>query len=215
MYSPENTNEPETENGNKSNTTVNNNNESSSHIDRSVREYQAASQAVSNFYENDYDYEKEQMREELEYLRQEIKDMGYFASNYANRIDVLCDIADRILNGTDKLVGLGDVNPSERGHVTIYTPNSRYYGKCLKYHIENSIRKSFVVSNAFPDKFFDLDRCFVVNRLNIDGTDKQLYAKIKQKIAPCSVVLIMAGVYSTYSKWIDKEIEISKNEFAY
>ena len=68
---------------------------------------------------------------------QEIKDMGYFASNYANRIDVLCDIADRILNGTDKLVGLGDVNPSERGHVTIYTPNSRYYGKCLKYHIEN------------------------------------------------------------------------------
>lgn len=68
---------------------------------------------------------------------QEIKDMGYFASNYANRIDVLCDIADRILNGTDKLVGLGDVNPSEHGHVTIYTPNSRYYGKCLKYHIEN------------------------------------------------------------------------------
>ena len=34
----------DTENSNKSNTTVNNNNESSSHIDRSVREYQAASQ---------------------------------------------------------------------------------------------------------------------------------------------------------------------------
>ena len=51
--------------------------------------------------------------------------------------------------------------------------------------------------------------------IHTNGTDKQLYAKIKQKIAPCSVVLIMAGVYSTYSKWIDKEIEISKNEFAY
>ena len=49
MYSSENTNEPDTENSNKSNTIVNNNNESSSHIDRSVREYQAASQAVSNF----------------------------------------------------------------------------------------------------------------------------------------------------------------------
>lgn len=58
MYSSDNTNEPDTENGNKSNTIVNNNNESSSHIDRSVREYQAALQAVSNFYENDYDYEK-------------------------------------------------------------------------------------------------------------------------------------------------------------
>lgn len=51
MYSSDNTNEPDIENSNKSNTTVNNNNESSSHIDRSVREYQAASQAVSNFYE--------------------------------------------------------------------------------------------------------------------------------------------------------------------
>jgi len=50
--------------------------------------------------------------------------------------------------------------------------------------------------------------------LHTNGTDKQLYDGIKAKIAPTSVVLIMAGVYSSYSKWIDKEIQISKEGFS-
>ncbi len=50
--------------------------------------------------------------------------------------------------------------------------------------------------------------------LHTNGTDKDLYEAIKRKISPCSVVIIMAGVYSSYSKWIDKEIKISKEEFA-
>ena len=37
---------------------------------------------------------------------------------------------------------------------------------------------------------------------------------IKNKIRPCHVVIIMAGVYSTYSKWINKEIKISLEEFS-
>jgi hypothetical protein len=41
-------------------------------------------------------------------------------------------------------------------------------------------------------------------------TDKQLEVAIENKIRPCSAVLIMAGMYSTYSKWINKEIEIAK-----
>ncbi|WP_223518126.1 MULTISPECIES: TIR domain-containing protein [unclassified Pseudomonas] len=41
-------------------------------------------------------------------------------------------------------------------------------------------------------------------------TDKQLEAAIENQIRPCSAVLIMAGMYSTYSKWINKEIEIAK-----
>lgn len=68
---------------------------------------------------------------------QDVKDMGYFASTYANRIDVLCDIVDRILNGTDKLAGIGSVEPASNGYVSLYLPNSNYYGKCLKYHISN------------------------------------------------------------------------------
>ncbi|NLV73353.1 MAG: molecular chaperone Tir, partial [Chloroflexi bacterium] len=41
-----------------------------------------------------------------------------------------------------------------------------------------------------------------------------LYEAIKEQIRPCHIVLIMAGVYSTYSKWINKEIQISKTDFA-
>jgi len=41
-------------------------------------------------------------------------------------------------------------------------------------------------------------------------TDKQLSDAIENKIRACSVVIIMAGVYSTYSKWINKEIEIAQ-----
>ncbi|MDB5994295.1 MAG: hypothetical protein JWP42_1431 [Pseudomonas sp.] len=41
-------------------------------------------------------------------------------------------------------------------------------------------------------------------------TDAQLEQAIENKIRPCSAVLIMAGVYSTYSKWINKEIEIAR-----
>jgi hypothetical protein len=50
--------------------------------------------------------------------------------------------------------------------------------------------------------------------LHTNGTDKELYDAIKAKVSPCSVVIILAGVYSSYSKWIDKEITICKNEFS-
>ena len=49
--------------------------------------------------------------------------------------------------------------------------------------------------------------------LHTNGTDLQLYNAIKNKISPCSVILILAGVYSSYSKWIENEIYIAKNEF--
>lgn len=41
-------------------------------------------------------------------------------------------------------------------------------------------------------------------------SDKQLEQAIEQKMKYSSVVLIMAGVYSTYSKWINKEIVIAQ-----
>lgn len=67
----------------------------------------------------------------------EVKDMGYFASTYANRVDVLCDIVDKILNGSNKLKAIGSVEPASRNYVTLYKPNRNYYGKCLKYTVSN------------------------------------------------------------------------------
>lgn len=49
--------------------------------------------------------------------------------------------------------------------------------------------------------------------VHTNGTDKELYAAIKEQISHASVVIILAGVYSTYSKWIDKEIKIAQEEF--
>lgn len=41
-----------------------------------------------------------------------------------------------------------------------------------------------------------------------------LLEAIKQQMVFCDVVLIMAGKYATYSKWIQREIKIAKSHFA-
>ena len=46
--------------------------------------------------------------------------------------------------------------------------------------------------------------------VHTNGTDKQLYDAIDAKIKGCSCVIILAGVYASYSKWINKEIEIAQ-----
>lgn len=45
--------------------------------------------------------------------------------------------------------------------------------------------------------------------VHTNGTDKQLREAIDAKIKGCSGVIILAGVYATYSKWINEEIKIS------
>ncbi len=67
----------------------------------------------------------------------EVEEMGYEVGHYGNRIDVLCDIVDGILNGNKKIKGISDVTPAQRGFCTIYSPSIKYYGKCLKYNISN------------------------------------------------------------------------------
>ena len=37
---------------------------------------------------------------------------------------------------------------------------------------------------------------------------------IKKKMGPCGVVLILAGVYATYSKWINEEINLAQSGFS-
>lgn len=41
-----------------------------------------------------------------------------------------------------------------------------------------------------------------------------LRAAIRQQMMPCGVVLVLAGVYATYSKWIDIEIDLASSGFA-
>jgi len=41
-----------------------------------------------------------------------------------------------------------------------------------------------------------------------------LYKAIKNQMVFCDIVLIMAGKYATYSKWIECEIQIAKQDFS-
>ncbi len=45
-------------------------------------------------------------------------------------------------------------------------------------------------------------------------TSSQLREAIKDRMRTCGVVLIMCGVYATYSKWINEEMDLTKNGFS-
>ena len=47
------------------------------------------------------------------------------------------------------------------------------------------------------------------------NNDKQLREAIKNQMAHASCVLVLAGVYSTYSKWINIEIDLAKKGFLF
>ena len=51
------------------------------------------------------------------------------------------------------------------------------------------------------------------NPIHGAGSDAQLRRAIRNHMVPCHVVLILAGVYATYSKWIDIEIDLAKRGF--
>ena len=67
----------------------------------------------------------------------DVEKIGYNVGYYGNRVDILCDIVDNILNGNEKIRGIGTVKPAPRNYVSMYCPNQKYYGKCLKYKISN------------------------------------------------------------------------------
>ena len=49
--------------------------------------------------------------------------------------------------------------------------------------------------------------------LHIAPASVALYEAIKSQMSPCHVVLVLAGVYASYSDWIQNEILIAKTEF--
>ena len=47
--------------------------------------------------------------------------------------------------------------------------------------------------------------------INNVSNDNQLKEAIRRQMQPASCILILAGVYSTYSKWINIEIELAQS----
>lgn len=66
-------------------------------------------------------------------------------------------------------------------------------------------------TNGFAHKDYSVPQNSPIHNAS---NDRQLYEAIKVQMSYAHVVIILAGVYATYSKWINKEIEIAKNGFA-
>ncbi len=49
--------------------------------------------------------------------------------------------------------------------------------------------------------------------IHTSGTAKELRQAIRRQMAPCSVILVLAGVYSSYSKWIRTEMNLANQGF--
>lgn len=67
------------------------------------------------------------------------------------------------------------------------------------------------IINFFEDQGLDYYNHSVPqdDPIHTNGTDKQLKAAIDAKIKGTSCIVILAGVYASYSKWIQKEIDIA------
>ena len=49
--------------------------------------------------------------------------------------------------------------------------------------------------------------------IHTQGTNRELMNAIISQMSPCHIILIMAGMYAHYSKWIKKELHIANSLF--
>ncbi|MCX6822853.1 MAG: TIR domain-containing protein [candidate division SR1 bacterium] len=84
----------------------------------------------------------------------------------------------------------------------VFISHSWSYGKNYE-----QLSKMLVNSPYFSHKDYSVPKNDPIHNA---PNQKLLEEAIERQIKPCSVVLILAGVYATYSKWINIEIEIAK-----
>lgn len=86
------------------------------------------------------------------------------------------------------------------------------------YHL--FISHSWTYSDQYKNlvNMLNQDRSFQYQNRSIpkddpihSGSDKALSEAICNHMESCGIVLVMAGVYASYSKWIDKEIKIAQS----
>ena len=88
----------------------------------------------------------------------------------------------------------------------IFISHSWAYSDNYKQLIELLKKASY-----FPFKDFSVPKDDPIHNA---PTSQALYDAIKQQMSYSNVILVLAGVYATYSNWIEKEIHIAKFEFS-
>jgi len=94
----------------------------------------------------------------------------------------------------------------------------------MQKHYNIFISHSWAYGNAYDQlvKMLDNDGRFLYRNYSIPKDDpihnapnaQALTDAITEKVTFCHVVIILAGVYATYSTWINKEIAIAQTGFA-
>jgi hypothetical protein len=81
------------------------------------------------------------------------------------------------------------------------------------WNYNHAYKKLSVLLSSSPD--FHYNRYFFTEQDPVGSTrnERELYDAIKLKMKYSHAALLMCGVYSTYSRWVNKEIIICKNEF--
>lgn len=86
---------------------------------------------------------------------------------------------------------------------------------CTEYlfRIRGHIQAIMTKLNYFTSRRYSLLQPFCPQNdpIHTNGSDKQLSDAIEAKVKGCSCVIILAGVYATYSKWINKEMKWHRN----
>ena len=75
--------------------------------------------------------------------------------------------------------------------------------KSLIRMLTNADRFSFVDYSVPPD-----------DPIHDADDDEMLRREIRNQMSPCHVILILAGVYATYSRWINEEIDLAESGFS-
>jgi len=55
----------------------------------------------------------------------------------------------------------------------------------------------------------------IFDPIHTNGSDEELEQAILRKMRTVHVLVVMAGVYATYSRWINFELDIAKNGFTH
>lgn len=107
------------------------------------------------------------------------------------------------------------VNQRLSSSSTSSKPMTRTYNLFISHSWTYSSQYDGLVNLLRKDLYFDFHNYSVPkdDPIHDASNDKQLREAIKRKMQPCSVILILAGIYSHYSKWIKKEIDLAKRGF--
>lgn len=91
----------------------------------------------------------------------------------------------------------------------------RTFNLFISHSWSYSVQYSRLVSLLNNRKYFSFRDYSVPidDPIHTTGSDTDLRRAIRRHMAPCSVVLILAGVYATYSRWIKEEIDLAQEGF--